>query len=209
MKKIKLIITSLVVGSMITLLFSCEESFEKKVDNLVTSTIKTTLYYPDSYDPITTEIDSAFTPLGDPKLINKMLEVHGLIEKLNVHIEEMNDAKSEVALWIDSYSPYAVTQYQEAVNRFNIAHKKGQKIAEEIMKIGEEVTEMEQKGSEFIGYLIDHRYRAQNNADNVLIDNVFLIINKDATEVLAAYTSEDFEKISEVGEYLKEYENEL
>lgn len=52
--------------SAMLLLVSCGQSKEAKIERLVKESIQSTLYIPDSYEAVKTQVDSAFTPFGDP-----------------------------------------------------------------------------------------------------------------------------------------------
>ena len=68
-------------------------------------------------------------------------------------------------------------------------------VEKRLTKAGEEMKELLQKEPEFIGYKATHRYRAKNNAGQVLIGDQFYIFNKDLTEILASYDMDSDEYI--------------
>ena len=43
----------------------------------------------------------------------------------------------------------------------------------------------------FYGFIVEHKFRAKNNMGNVLFGDVIYILNKEKTEILAAYDTSD------------------
>ena len=62
MKKVLYLILVLIV------LAACSQSPEQKAEVLIKDSLKKSLYKPDTYKPVDTKVDSAFTPYDDPKV---------------------------------------------------------------------------------------------------------------------------------------------
>ena len=65
---------------------SCTLSNEEKAEKLVKETLKDYLYHPDSYEPISTRVDSMFIDVTTIEPIMKISdEIKNLISKINLH----------------------------------------------------------------------------------------------------------------------------
>lgn len=61
---------------------SCSQSPEDKANVLIKESMKKTLYHAETYDPVETVVDSAFTPFDDPAFYKKRLSYANLAWKL-------------------------------------------------------------------------------------------------------------------------------
>lgn len=67
------------LGAMLVTLFvSCGKSPEEKANALIEKEVKKALYHPETYDPVETRIDSAFTPFDDPAFYEKTVQLYKL-----------------------------------------------------------------------------------------------------------------------------------
>lgn len=53
------------------MLVACSQTPEKKADALITDIVKESLFHPESYSPVRTRVDSAFTPFDNPDFFKK------------------------------------------------------------------------------------------------------------------------------------------
>ena len=151
---------------------------EECAQNLLRQIITSELYFPESYDPVTIRVDSAFHgPLTDYKCV--------------IAAEELIDLRSKL--------PQAENAYKEALNTLKNfgssgvfwRHAEDKKNAEEHLKtLKENITKREliikdrdsSHDGEFIGWGIAHRYRAKNQGGNVSFSDVLYIVSPDMTE---------------------------
>ena len=98
MKKF-LVLSALVVTS-------CTLSNEEKAEKLVKETLKDYLYHPDSYEPISTRIDSMFIDVTTIEPIMEISdEIKDLISKINRCERKIESAESSMDIWApDGYS---------------------------------------------------------------------------------------------------------
>jgi hypothetical protein len=190
-------ILPIVLTSLI--LLGCGVSTEKKIEKVVNEEVKKNLYIPDSYDPVETIVDSAFSPYDNPSLLDKMIQLVELGSELEKIEFQLKQAKSSMALWEDQkygyYSSYERNEYEEAKENYEKAleqqslfQSKGESIANEIRGIVED-------GNYFVGYKVTHRYRAKNNAGRTIMADRVLFLDKEATKVVANYGSDDYKAI--------------
>lgn len=182
----------------IVLLAACSQSNEQKAEVLIKESLKKTLYKPETYKPIETKVDSAFTPYDDPKLFEEMMELVKLESEFEDLEEKAKSAKSSMSLWSGPYqTDYGRNNYSEAKEEFDDANNKIEKLKKRGRKQYEKVVSMLHANRTFLGYKAIHNYRADNNAGNTLIGNSVFFIDKDFKEVLFALEVEEYNQIQE------------
>jgi len=188
---------------------SCGKSPEEKANELIKAELRKSLFKPDSYNPIETKLDSAFTPYDDPVLFEKMMELVDIgaeIEGLN---HDMKQAKSSMSIWSGPYmDSFGRNEYNEAKEEYDKANSKKEKLTEKGKEKFEEVVNILKQKRNFIGYLATHNYRADNNAGNTLIGNTVFIIDKDFKEVLFSCELEEYNEIQQTLEEIEDRMNE-
>ncbi len=146
MKKILLLFS-------IALIFcSCSKSPEDKANELIKAELRKSLYKPDSYKPIETKLDSAFTPYDNPALFEKMEELVGMGDELNDLNRNLKRAKSSMSIRNSPYiSSFSRNEYNEAKEEYENANSRIEKLKEKGQKKFEEVVSLLVKQPQFIG----------------------------------------------------------
>lgn len=62
-----------VLALLLVLLVSCSSN-EDKANRLIKKEMKKTLFIADSYEPVETQLDSAFAPFDNPELFERMFD---------------------------------------------------------------------------------------------------------------------------------------
>ena len=99
------------------ILTSCTLSNEEKTEKLIKETLKDYLYYPDSYEPISTRVDSMFIDVTTIEPIMEISdEIKDLISKINLCEIKIESAESSMDIWApDGYSSqYSRGEYSRA-----------------------------------------------------------------------------------------------
>lgn len=192
------------IALLAMLLVACSQSPEKKAEALIKESLMKSLYLPDTYEPIDTKVDSAFSPYDDPEFFKELVKIGEMSEEYDELDEKAKDAKSTMALFDSFSSAYGRNQYEEAKEEYDeatakmeILQKKGQKHMTNVMS-------MLQEGRKFIGYKAIHNYRADNNAGNTIVGNTVFFIDKDFTQVLYTVELEEYNQMQEAIEQFKE-----
>ena len=195
--------------AFVLILSSCSKSPEEKANELIKTELRKSLFKPDTYNPIETKLDSAFTPYDDPVLFEKMTELVNLGVEIQGLDHDLKQAKSSMSIWSGPYiDSYGRNKYNEAKEEYEKANSKIEKLKEKGRKKLEEVIEILGHERKFIGYLATHNYRADNNAGNTLIGNSVFIIDKDLKIVLFSCELEEYNQIKRAIEELEEEMNE-
>ena len=182
---------TLVLLSVLCLL-SCNISKEDKAKSLIAEEVKKTLISPDSYDPIETKIDSAFSPIDDPHLIAYCMEVGELAKKLLPYIKQQEIAKTTMSIWSDSYSTYARNEYNKAKKEYEEATEILKNDSIKNIKKFEEVAKKIDKEKHFVGYKAIHSYRFKNNSQEIRIDEAIVFLDKDMQKIRAMMPKESY-----------------
>lgn len=140
--------------NVITLLFcavalvmtSCTLSNEDKAEKLVKETLKDYLYHPDSYEPISTRVDSMFIDVTTIEPIMKISDdIKDLMSKINRCKNNIESAESSMDIWASSsyFSQFSRGEYarakkekEEAISDLN---KYTKKLSEQLATLKENV----------------------------------------------------------------------
>lgn len=190
------------------MMMACAQSKEQKAEALIKETLKKSLYKPETYKPIETKLDSAFTPYDDPEFFKELAELGKLNSEYQDLEEEAKHAKSSMSIWSGPYmSAYDRNEYQEAKADYEEAKAKIEKLKKKGRKQYEKVANM-LGGRKFIGYKAVHNYRADNNAGNTLIGNAIFFIDKNFKEITYSMEVEEYNQVQEAINQLIEEEDE-
>lgn len=185
----------IILGALLVTLFaSCSKSLEDKANTLIEEDIKKTLYHPETYDPAETRIDSAFTPFDDPAFYEKTIQLCKLGMYIDEYDRKMKSAKSSMSIWSGPYqSAYGRNEYQEAKDEYdeNVQNKKNAE--KKAKKLANELKTMLDKEQLFIGFKARHRFRANNNAGQIIFGEMKYLFDKDMNKIIASYDMDDDE----------------
>lgn len=200
MKK-AIVILSLCAVALI--MVSCTLSNEEKAEKLVKDTLKDYLYHPDSYESISTRVDSMFI---DVTTIEPIMEISGEISDLISKIDkcEMNIESAESSMDIyapDGYSSrFSRGEYARAKKEKEEAqsdlNKYTKKLSGELASLKENVAKYH-KG-EFTGWAVSHRFRSLNGAGSMNIPGEMIFFCDEEFTTCVGYEAgkfKDFVKI--------------
>lgn len=197
--------------NVITLLFcavalvmtSCTLSNEDKAEKLVKETLKDYLYHPDSYEPISTRVDSMFIDVTTIEPIMKISDdIKDLMSKINRCKNNIESAESSMDIWASSsyFSQFSRGEYarakkekEEAISDLN---KYTKKLSEQLATLKENVAKYH-KG-EFTGWAVSHRFRSLNGAGSMTIpEEMIFFCDKDFTTCVG-YKADKFEGFAKI-----------
>ena len=179
---------------ILSMAIACAPSPQKKAEALVKEAIQKTLYIPDSYEAVETQLDSAFAPYHDPAFVATVLDICKKGVELDELDSKMKSAKSSMSIWSGPYmTSFGRNQYNEAKEEYETAKGKYDALTAKIQKMAEGLRAQIEKEPEFIGCRVHHTYRAQNNAGNVLMGGAYFLLDKDLTKIIAQWDEEEIE----------------
>lgn len=180
--------------SLAILAISCTQSPQKKAEALIKDAVQKTLVLPDTYQPVETQLDSAFTPYHDPEFVNICLDICKKSVELDQYDTQIKRAKSNMAIWSGPYmSSFSKEQYRQAKEEYEAAQKKYDTLMEYIEKKSLILRDKLEKEPEFIGCRVHHTYRANNNAGNTLLAEKYFLLDADITTIIAQWDGEEID----------------
>lgn len=191
---------------------SCK-SPEEKANALIEEDVKKMLYYAESYDPVETVVDSAFTPFDSPIFYDKAIQSYQFCKTIAELKHKMKSEK--ISMFIHRDGPYQSAldkdNYQEAKNKYNEYDKQIKSLEMKIAVLANELIAMLNEEEVFIGYKVYHRYRAKNRAGEICFDNMEYMFNKDLDQIVASYDMDnnEYKAIEYIYNHLIEIEEEL
>ena len=204
MKQIALIVV------ILPLLFGCVQTREQKGAEIAKSEMMKYLYNADSYEPIDTQIDSAYTSIYTDLAVIRA--AHDLIElnagkKKEWLQRQYNSAKSSAAIWSDSraWSSYAREEYRQAKEEMDNYANQLKELNEEVKVKMNEIRDHANAVIEhqFCGWNIYHRFRCTNGLGMQHISDVLIIVDENMEYVNGCFILDDddnysLEKLKEV-----------
>jgi len=197
----------LLLTLMIAALVSCGKSPEEKAQALIGDAVKKSLYIPESYDPVETEIDSAFAPRTTQEYVENALEMCKAYKELKECESEVKSAKSSLNIYSDSYArTYMANEYRDHKSEYEAALSKKSKTEKRLNDAIEELRKMEGQKPTFIGYSAIHRYRAETNGGQTAFGTIQFLLDKDMGKIVAIFDLDSYE-FKEMQETLDEMKN--
>lgn len=192
------------------LLGSCKKSPVDKVNALITDYMLKSLYIADSYEPLDTKKDSAFTPYDTPEFYSEAIKLQKLGEEFEEYKSQAQFYKSMMALHSGYYiSAYDRNEIKENKAKYNEYIQKQEKTKQRIQKSVDRIQKMRKVVPEFAGYAVFHRYRAKNNMGQIVIEDMFFLIDQNCTQILYGIDvdSEEYKAAQQLIEEIEEKED--
>ena len=191
--------------SIFFILTSCGKSNEERINDLIAEATKASLYIPESYDPVSTQCDTLYRDIINPANIDKSAKIMSLIRDVQRTQREI-ERDIEICEFTQGKYDYRYNEYSKKVRK---GEEKRDELKAQANKLFAELQKDFYKDRGFYGFIVEHRFRAKNNMGTVMFGDMIYIINKDITEVVAAYDTSDndfvefmqmVEAIQEIGE---------
>lgn len=196
-------IVTLSLCAVALIMASCTLSNDEKAEKLVKETLKDYLYHPDSYEPISTRVDSMFIDVTTIEPIMKISgEISDLISKIDKCEMDIESAETSMNIYApDGYSSqFTRGEYARAKKEKEEAQsdldKYTKKLSGEVASLKENVAKYH-KG-EFTGWAVSHRFRSLNGAGSMTIPGEMIFFcDKEFTNCVGYEVSkfEEFAKI--------------
>ena len=191
--------------SIFFILTSCGKSNEERINDLIAEATKASLYIPESYDPVSTQCDTLYRDIINPANIDKSAKIMSLIRDVQRTQREI-ERDIEICEFTQGKYDY---RYNESSKKVRKGEEKRDELKAQANKLFAELQKDFYNDRGFYGFIVEHRFRAKNNMGTVMFGDMIYIINKDITEVVAAYDTSDndfvefmqmVEAIQEIGE---------
>ena len=202
-------IVNLSLCAVALIMASCTLSNEGKAEKLVKKTLKDYLYHPDSYEPISTRVDSMFIDVTTIEPIMKISgEISDLISKIDKCEMDIESAETSMNIYApDSYSSqFTRGEYARAKKEKEEAQsdldKYAKKLSGEIAYLKENVVKYN-KG-EFTGWVVNHRFRSLNGAGAMAIPGEMIFFCDKEFTTCVGYEVSKFEEFAKILEAVDE-----
>lgn len=196
MKKLFVLLSALFI-------ISCTPSNEEKAEKLVKETLKDYLYHPDSYEPISTSVDSMFV---DVTTIAPIMEISETVKKLLFKISKCKIDVEIAETSMDHWSSNAYSsdlfrgEYSRAKEEMDEANseleKYTKKLSDQLAALKENVAKYH-KG-EFTGWVISHRFRSLNGAGSLSMPREMIFFSDEDFTACAGYESYELEEFAKL-----------
>lgn len=177
---------------------SCTLSNEEKAEKLIKETLKEYLYHPDSYEPLSTRVDSMFIDVTTIEPIMEISdEIKDLMSKINRCEREIESAESSMDIWAPSgySSQFSRGEYARAKKEKEDAQsnldKYTKKLSGQLVSLKENVAKYH-KG-EFTGWAVSHRFRSLNGAGSMTIPGEMIFFCDKEFTTCGGYEADKFE----------------
>lgn len=198
MKKLQLLFCAVAL-----VMTSCTLSNEEKAEKLVQETLKDYLYHPDSYEAISTRVDSMFIDVTAIEPIMEISEeIKDLLSKINRCEREIESAESSMDIWTPNgySSQYSRGEYARAKKEKEEAQsnleKYNKKLSAQLTSLKENVAKYH-KG-EFTGWAVSHRFKSLNGAGSMTIPGEMIFFCDEEFTTCGGYESDKFQKFVDV-----------
>ncbi|MBQ6226629.1 MAG: hypothetical protein IJJ73_10055 [Bacteroidaceae bacterium] len=188
---------------------SCSKSPEDKANALIKEAMFKTLFNAESYEPVETIVDSAFTPFDDPEFYKQTLALYELGNEIDRYKNQAKKAEEDIAHYKDllriMYSNYEKVNLNRAQEEYDNALAKTSEAEEKINKLVESLKADIQQKPLFIGFKAKHRYRAKSNTGYTNFGDALFLFDKDMTQIVYAWDMDDYEfkQVQDMYEYMR------
>lgn len=210
-------IVNLLLVSVLVIMTSCTPTNKDRAERLVSSCIKDCLTYPDSYESISTKIDSTRVNVSKiEEILEQTKEVASLGSKIRSLEFDVESAQSTMEIYAPNnyyYSDFERGQYNRAKAEYE-KHKTNLQQATEKLKSKVQdlrVAAENLDDSENNGWIVTHRYRSKGDNGEQLPPQEMIFFCDMAFEHCQGWTSKQYEFITNIIKSINESEtdNEL
>lgn len=184
------------------LIFVGCKSREEKAAELIKQDMFKTLYDFESYEPIETKIDSAFTSIYTDTLA--LLYANGaniIFENMDNAKTEYENARSTMEIWSDSYTSLGRDKFNEAKQVVDNYLPQIDKALNQIEETYANIRNRNDKiGRSFIGWQAKHKFRCKTKGGNFDIGNYLYVFDRNFSRIISVndLDNKDTHQLSEI-----------
>lgn len=194
----KLIFFLFIIG---ILLSSCKPSNEERAKDMAATYLKGVLYHFDSYEPLTTTVDSLFVSVStDEETIGMTLEFLKMFEAANEYAEKIQDAEMEMEIWSPRgfSSDYGRGKYNQAKNDKEQQEKRLDKLTYKLKAQFEAIKKNQAslKTGEFSGWKVYQKFKSLNGPGTLVLFEEYIFLCDKNFENCQGYEKNEYEMLS-------------
>lgn len=210
-------IVNLLLVSVLVIMTSCTPTNEDRAERLVSSCIKDCLTYPDSYESISTKIDSTRVNVSKiEEILEQTKEVASLGSKIRSLEFDVESAQSTMEIYAPDgyyYSDFQRGQYNRAKAEYEECKSELQRLNEKLLEKTANLRTVTNSlyTDEPNGWIVTHRYRSNGDNGKQLPPQEMIFFCDMAIEHCQGWTSKQYEFITNIIKSINESEtdNEL
>ena len=185
------------------ILTSCGQSNEDKAKEMAANYLKGVLYHFDSYEPITTTVDSLFVSVvTDEEAISATLEFLKMCIAASKCVEDIQEAERSMDIWAPSgySSTYSKGEYNRAKSdkeqQEQMLDKLKEKIQSQFLKIKEIQSNLHT--GEFSGWKVYQKFRSLNGAGTMDLFGEYIFLCYKNFGNCLGYEKEEFDMLTKI-----------
>ena len=186
---------------------------EERAENLVSNCIKDWLTYPESYETVSTRIDSSRINVSKMlEIIKHTKECNDLYDKIRTLERRIESAQSTMEIYApDRFSSkYSIGNYNRAKaekEEYELEFKQlNPKLEEKVLALRNSTNDL--YDSEINGWAVTHRFRCQNDYGAQMPPQEMLFFCDLNFESCQGWTAKQIEFFFKIIEYVKEFETD-
>lgn len=162
------------------------KSREEKAAELIKQEMFKTLYDFESYEPIETKLDSAYTSVYTDSIIKSYAYIaKSFMEEVNENLDKIKDAQSTIKICSDSYSSLGRRKYNEAIDEYKKCLDKTGRYLEIVESYMDsiKITSSNFK-PKFYGWRVTHKFRCKTKGGNFDLGNYVYVFDKEMKSII-------------------------
>lgn len=176
---------------------ACTPTPQQKAEKVIGTKLAQTLVRAESYTPLETSVDSAFSPVDNPafyRFVKKIAAFGGRAEQLE---QEMNEAKAVIDQAQKRPSALTMGEYADAKALYDRAEAEIAQMTKEIKQDEQDMMPILEKGEYFMGYLVKHRYEAADSTGTTATHEDYFLLDKEMTRVIESWPVQELDEYKE------------
>ncbi len=175
----------IILSAICLCLFGCK-SREEKAAELIKQEMFKTLYDFESYEPIETKIDSAFTSIYTDSIIKSYAYIaRAFLDDVQENLDKIKGDRSTMEIWIDSYSSLGRSKYNEAFNDYSERLNKIKRYMEVVNNYMDSIKIISSNFKpEFYGWKATHKFRCKTKGGNFDLGNYIYVFDKKINSII-------------------------
>ena len=145
-----------------------------------------TLYDFESYEPIETKIDSAFTSIYTDSIIKSYAYIaRAFLDDVEENLDKIKDDRNTMEIWSDSYSSLGRSKYNEALKNYGERLDKTKRYMEVVNNYMDSIKIISSNFKpEFYGWKASHKFRCKNKGGNFDLGNYIYVFDKKMNSII-------------------------
>ena len=187
----------------IFLLVGCGKSEEDKTNQLIEKSVKNTLYYPESYDPVSTDSNTMPFNIFNDNMMALSTKIFKLVKEIKYANWELEGEQRRATYFGNNKNE--IKEYKEKIDRLN------KQLNVMVEQATETLTRLKADSDNKEVNVVQHKFRAKNGLGLVSFNDYLFIIDKNDNKIINAYdvNSDEFIKLTALIKCISDNNNEV